>query len=282
MNATNGKALARRSIVIEPRRGPLALNFAELWEARELLYFLAWREVRVRYKQTALGVAWILIQPLVTMVIFSVIFGRLARLPSEGIPYPLFVLSGLIPWQMFAMSLTRTAGSLVANANLLTKIYFPRLLIPLSAAAAGLVDFVFSLLLLVVVLAYYGVHPGWQLLAMPFFVLLALLTAIAVGLWLSALNVRYRDVHIALPFLVQIWFFASPIAYSATLVPGGIWRLVYGLNPMAGVIDGFRWSLTGANPPGIQLLGSAALVLALLIGGLIYFRTAEKSFADVV
>lgn len=282
MSATATGTVARRTVVIEPRRGPLAIDFRELWEGRELLYFLAWREVRVRYKQTALGVVWILIQPLATMILFSLIFGRLARLPSEGIPYPLFVLCGLIPWQMFAMSLTRTAGSLVANANLLTKIYFPRLLIPLAAAAAGLVDFVFSLLLLVAVLVYYGVHPGWQLLAMPLFVLLALLTAIAFGLWLSALNVRYRDVHIALPFVIQIWFFASPIAYSATLVPGGFWRVAYSLNPMAGVIEGFRWSLTGGTPPGIQLLGSAALVLAILLGGLIYFRTAEKTFADEV
>jgi len=283
MNSVARAAASRQTVVIEPRRGALALNFRELWTARELLYFLAWREVRVRYKQTALGIVWILIQPLVTMLLFSLIFGRLAHLPSQDIPYPLFVLSGLIPWQMFAMSLTRTSGSLVASSNLLTKVYFPRLLIPLSAAVAGLVDFVFSLLLLALALVYYGVRPGWQLVLMPFFVLLALLTVVAIGLWLSALNVRYRDVHIALPFLVQVWFFASPVAYSATLVPHGFWSLVYSLNPMATVIAGFRWSLLGGSAPGIELVvGSTALVLAILVSGLIYFRTAEKSFADVV
>jgi lipopolysaccharide transport system permease protein len=282
MSSRSAAAGSRPLVIIEPRRGPLAFNFAELWEYRELLVFLAWREVRVRYKQTALGVAWVLIQPLVSMLIFTVIFGRIAHLPSEGVPYPLFILAGLLPWQLFALSLARTGGSLVANANLLTKVYFPRLIIPLSAALAGVVDFAISLILLVGVLVYYGVKPGWQLVAIPVFALLSLLAAFSVGLWLAVLNVRYRDVQVALPFLVQIWFFASPVAYSATLVPSGIWRLIYGFNPMTGVIQGFRWSLTGGAPPGIQLLGSTALLLAILIGGLIYFRAAEKTFADVV
>jgi len=272
----------RRVVVIEPRRGALAFNFGELWEYRELLVFLAWREVRVRYKQSVLGIGWVLIQPLVAMIIFSVVFGRFAKLPSEGLPYPLFVLTGLMPWQLFASSLTRTAGSLVGNSNLLTKVYFPRLIIPLAAALAGVVDFVISLLLLVVVLIYYGVRPGWEIVTLPLFAFLALLAAISFGLWLSALNVRYRDVLIALPFLVQIWFFASPVSYSMSLVPGGFSRLLYGLNPMASVVQGFRWSLTGGPGPGIQLLGATALLLAVLISALIYFRIAEKTFADVV
>ncbi|HXN92752.1 MAG TPA: ABC transporter permease [Candidatus Sulfotelmatobacter sp.] len=273
---------ARRPVIIEPRRGPLAFNFGELWEYRELLIYLAWREVRVRYKQSVLGIAWMLLQPLAAMTIFSVVFGRFAHLPSEGMPYPLFVLAGLLPWQLFASSLTRSAGSLVGNANLLTKVYFPRLIIPLSAALAGLVDFTISLVLLVGALIYFGVRPGWQIVTLPFFALLALLAAISLGLWLSALNVRYRDVQVALPFIVQIWLFASPVTYSASLVPGGASRLIYELNPMASIIQGFRWSLAGGTPPGLQLLGSTALLLAILIGGLIYFRSAEKTFADVV
>jgi len=275
-------AIARRLVIIEPRKGPLAFNFGELWEYRELLVFLAWREVRVRYKQSALGIAWMLLQPLAAMAIFSVVFGRFAHLPSEGLPYPLFVLAGLLPWQLFASSLTRSAGSLVGNANLLTKVYFPRLIIPLSAALAGLVDFTISLVLLVGALIYFGIRPGWEIVTLPFFALLALLAAISLGLWLSALNVRYRDVQVALPFIVQIWLFASPVTYSASLVPGGASRLIYELNPMASIIQGFRWSLAGGTPPGIQLLGSTALLLAILIGGLIYFRAAEKTFADVV
>ena len=281
MGALSDDAVSRKRVVIQPSR-PLAFNPREVWEYRELLFFLVWREVRVRYKQTALGIGWVLIQPLIAMVIFSVIFGQFAKLPSEGLPYPLFVLTGLLPWQLFAGGLTRTAGRLVRDANLLTKIYFPRLLIPISAALAGLVDFVLSLVLLGIMLVYYGVRPGWQLLTIPTFALLAVLAAIAFGVWLAALNVRYRDVQVALPFLVQIWFFVSPVAYSATLVSSGISRLVYGLNPMASVIQGFRWSLVGGVGPGLQLLGATSLILAVLVGGLIYFRAAEKTFADVI
>jgi lipopolysaccharide transport system permease protein len=277
-----GGATSRKRVVIEPSRGPLAFNPRELWEYRDLLFFLIWREVRVRYKQTALGIGWVLIQPLIAMIIFSVIFGQFAKLPSEGLPYPLFVLAGLLPWQLFAGSLTRTGGSLVRDAGLLTKIYFPRLLIPLSAALVGLVDFVLSLVLLGIMLVFYGVRPGWQILAMPVFALLAVLAAMAFGLWLSALNVRYRDIQVGLPFLVQIWFFVSPVAYSVTLVKGGISRLIYGLNPMASVIQGFRWSLVGGPAPGLELLGATSLILVVLIAGLIYFRAAEKTFADVV
>ena len=273
---------SRRTVIIEPKRGALAFNFRELWAYRELLIFLAWREVRVRYKQSALGIVWVLIQPLATMVFFSLVFGRLAHLPSEGVPYPLFILSGLIPWTLFASALTRTGNSLVMNSNLLTKVYFPRLIIPVASALASLVDFAISLALLVGALIYYGVRPGWQVLAIPLFALLALLAAIALGLWLSALNVRFRDVQVALPFIVQIGLFASPVTYSASLVPGGISRLIYDLNPMASVLQGFRWSLTGGQAPGIELLGATALILAILIGGLIYFRSAEKTFADVI
>jgi lipopolysaccharide transport system permease protein len=282
MSAGAAAGTSRRTVIIEPRRGPIAFNFAELWAYRELLLFLSWREVRVRYKQSVLGIVWVLIQPLATMVFFSLVFGRLAHLPSDGVPYPLFILSGLLPWQLFASALTRTSNSLVSNSNLLTKVYFPRLIIPVASALASLVDFTISLTLLVGALIYYGVRPGWQLLAVPLFALLALLAAISLGLWLSALNVRYRDVQVALPFLVQIGLFASPVTYSANLVPGGITRLIYNLNPMASVIGGFRWSLIDGPAPGIQLLGATALILALLIGGLIYFRAAEKTFADVI
>jgi lipopolysaccharide transport system permease protein len=272
----------RRQIVIERRRGPLAFDFAEFWAYRELLVFLAWREIRVRYKQTALGIAWVLLQPLVSMLIFTIIFGRIAHLPSEGVPYPLFILAGLLPWQLFALALTRTGGSLVSNANLLTKVYFPRLVIPLSTTLAGVVDFAITLLLLVTVMIYYGVRPGWPLLAIPLFALLTLVAAFSVGLWLAALNVRFRDVQVALPFVVQVWFFASPFAYSASLVPGGILRILFNINPMASIIQGFRWCLTGGQAPGLQLLGSTAFLVVLMVGGLIYFRSAEKTFADVV
>ena len=281
MNASV-QTVTRRPVVIEPSRGPLSIDFAELWRYRELLWFLAWREVRVRYKQSALGIAWMLIQPIAATLIFSVVFGRLAHLPSEGMPYPLFVLAGLLPWQLFASSLTRSTGSLVGNANLLTKVYFPRLIIPLSAALAGLVDFSIALLPLIAVMLYYGVHPGWQIITLPVFAALALLAAVALGLWLSALNVRYRDVQVALPFIVQIWLFASPVTYSATLVPGGTSQLIYELNPLASIIEGFRWSFAGGAAPGLPLLGAAALLLAILIGGLVYFRAAEKTFADEV
>jgi len=267
---------------IRPSRGWSALRLRELWEYRELLFFLTWRDVLVRYKQAALGVAWAVLQPLLTMTIFSVIFGRLAKLPSEGIPYPVFSYVALLPWQLFAGSLQRAGTSLVGNANLLTKVYFPRLIIPISAVAAGLVDFAISFVVLLGLMLWYGIAPTWAVVTLPLFILLALATALAVGLWLSALNVQYRDVQHAIPFLVQAWMYASPVAYSAGLIPTGIWRIVYGLNPLAGVIQGFRWALLGGSPPDELMIVSVVMVLVLLVSGLFYFRRMERTFADVV
>ncbi len=268
--------------IIQPSRGWAALDLRALWEYRELLYFLTWRDVKVRYKQAALGVAWAVIQPLLTMVIFSVIFGQLARLPSDGIPYPVFSFAALLPWQLFSGALTRAGTSLVGNAHLLTKVYFPRLVIPISAVAAGLVDFAISFVVLLGLMLWYGITPTWAIVTLPLFILLALATALAVGLWLAALNVQYRDVQHMIPFLVQAWMYASPVAYSAGLIPTGPWRIIYGLNPLAGVIQGFRWALLGASPPDELMVVSVVMVAVLLVSGLFYFRRMEKTFADVV
>jgi len=269
--------------VYEPSHGWTSINLGEVWEYRELLLFLTWRDIMVRYKQAALGVAWAILQPLLTMVIFSVIFGQLAKLPSDGIPYPVFSYVALLPWNFFAGSLTRAGVSLVASSNLITKVYFPRLIIPMSAVVAGLVDFAIAFVILLGLMLFYGIVPTWNVLWLPLFLLLTLLTSLAVSLWLSALNVQYRDVQYAIPFLVQAWMYASPVAYSAGLIPSsGIWRIIYGLNPMAGVIQGFRWALLGGNPPDILMAVSTAMVLVLLLTGLIYFKNMEKIFADVV
>jgi len=268
--------------VIRPSHGWLSIRFHELWLYRELLYFLTWRDIKVRYKQAALGVAWAVFQPLLTMVIFSVIFGQLAKLPSDGIPYPVFSYVALLPWQLFAGALQRSGVSLVGNSNLLTKVYFPRLIIPFSAVAAGFVDFVIAFAVLLGLMAWFGIKPTWMMVTLPAFVLLAMLSALAVGLWLSALNVQYRDVQQMIPFLIQAWMYASPVAYSTNLVPSGPWRIVYGLNPMAGVIQGFRWALLGAPPPNELTFLSVAVVCVLLVTGLLYFRRMERTFADVV
>ncbi len=268
--------------VYEPTHGWLSLRLGELWHYRELLYFLTWRDVKIRYKQTALGVAWAVLQPLITMVIFSVIFGQLARLPSDGIPYPVFSYAALLPWGLFSGALQRAGTSLVTNSNLITKVYFPRLVIPISAVAAGLVDFAISFVVLLGLMLYYGIMPTWTIIAIPLFVLLAVLTALAVSLWLSALNVQYRDVQYMIPFLIQAWMYASPVAYSVGLVPTGPWRIIYGLNPLAGVIQGFRWALLGGSPPDQLIAISVIMVLLLLVSGLYYFRRMERTFADVV
>jgi lipopolysaccharide transport system permease protein len=260
----------------------LHLNLKDVWEYRELLYFLVWRDIKVRYKQTALGAAWAIIQPLFTMLVFSVFFGRLAKVPSDGIPYPVFAYTALLPWQLFAFALSESSNSLVGNQNLITKVYFPRLVIPLSSLLAGLVDFAISFCVLLVLLAYYHITPTKAIVWLPAFILFALATALSVGLWLSALNVRYRDVRYTTPFMTQFWMFATPIAYSSTLVPEPL-RKWYGLNPMAGVVEGFRWALLGkSGGPGLMLLVSLAAVLLLLAGGLFYFRRTESTFADVV
>jgi lipopolysaccharide transport system permease protein len=258
------------------------LRLRELWEYRELLYFLTWRDIKVRYKQTALGAAWAVIQPFFTMVVFSIFFGRLARVPSDGAPYPVFAYTALVPWTYFATALTQSANSLVDHARLITKVYFPRLLVPAAAVVAGLVDFAIAFLVLLGMLLYYGVPLTARILTIPLFLLLAAATALGVGLWLSALNVRYRDVRYTIPFLVQFWLFASPVAYPASLVPRQ-WRLLFGLNPMTGVVEGFRWALLGrADAPDRIVAVSALTVIAVLVGGVFYFRRVEKDFADVV
>lgn len=272
---------------LRPARGWISLNLSALWAYRELIYFLTWRDIKVRYKQAALGVAWAIIQPIVNMIIFTLIFGRLAGLKTDaGVPqswYPIFTFAALLPWQLFQGALQRAGVSLVSNANLLTKVYFPRLIIPFAAVAAGLVDFIFSFLVLVGLMLYYQVPMNWNMLWLPALVLLALLAALAVGLWLSALNVQYRDVQQMIPFLLQAWMYASPVAYSINLIPShGPWRFIYGLNPMTGVIQGFRWALLGGQPPDRMMIVSIVMVVVLLVSGLFYFRRMERNFADMV
>jgi lipopolysaccharide transport system permease protein len=266
---------------IEPSRGWVALRVKELWEYRELLYFLVWRDIKVRYKQTALGAAWAILQPVLTMIVFTVFFGKLAKVPSDGIPYPVFVYAALLPWQLFAFALTESANSLVGNQNLIKKVYFPRLVMPLASVLAGLVDFGIAFLVLLALMLYYGVVPTFAIAVLPLYLLLAVATALSVGLWLSALNVQFRDVRYTIPFLTQFWMFATPVAYPSSLVPER-WRAWYGLNPMAGVVEGFRWALLGkSGSPGPLLWVSALVVVLLLIGGLAYFRRMESTFADV-
>ena len=266
----------------QARPGWVAINFGELWRYRELLVYQALRDIKVRYKQTVLGAAWAIIQPVVTMVVFTLIFGKLAGLPSEGIPFPLFALCALLPWQLFAHSLNYSSNSLVSNANVLTKVYFPRLILPFSAVIAGLVDFAIAFMVLVGMMAYYHILPGWSVLTLPLFIMLALAVALSIGLWLSALNVKYRDIRHTIPFLTQLWLFASPVAYSSSLVPEK-WQTLYGMNPMVGVVEGFRWALLGkAAPLGPMMIVSIVATAILLVGGLFYFRRMEKSFADIV
>ena len=282
MNDSPVQVVDLPKLIIRPSKGWVPLKLKELWEYRELLYFLIWRDIKVRYKQTVLGAAWAIIQPLFTMIVFSIFFGRLAKIPSDGLPYPIFAYCALLPWQLFAHALTESGNSLVASQNLITKVYFPRLVIPISAVLAGLVDFVIAFVVLLGMMFYYGIVPTAATLTLPLFILLAVATALAVGLWLSALNVQYRDVRYTIPFLTQFWLFTTPIAYPSSLVPEG-WRTLYGLNPMAGVVEGFRWALLGTeNAPGPMVAVSVAVVVALLVGGLYYFRRMEKTFADVV
>jgi len=268
--------------VIRPASRWPALELQELWEFRELIYFLAWRDIKVRYKQTVLGVVWAIIQPLFLMVVFSLFFGRLAKVPSDGYPYSIFVFTALLPWQLFAHSLTESSNSLVANERLITKVFFPRLVIPIASVIGGLVDFAIAFVILLAMMAWYGIRPGMQVLTLPLFVLLAILAALAAGLWLSALNVQYRDVRYTITFLTQLWLFVTPVTYPSSLVPEK-WRVLYGLNPMAGVVEGFRWALLGkAQPPTLILGASTVAVVILLVGGLYYFRRMEQSFADIV
>jgi lipopolysaccharide transport system permease protein len=267
---------------IAPSGGFVPLKIGELWEYRELLFFLVWRDVKVRYKQTALGVLWAIIQPVMTMVVFSIFFGKLGKLSSDGIPYPIFSFAALVPWTLFSNGLTQATNSLVGSSNLIKKVYFPRLIIPVASVLAGVVDFLLAFAVLLVLMFFYGIVPTINTLWLPVFLLMTLITSLAVSLWLSALNVEYRDVRYIIPFLSQIWLFATPIAYSATLLSEP-WRTIYGLNPMVGVVEGFRWALLGTNTqPGTMAAVSMAVSLVLLISGAFYFRRMEKNFADII
>ena len=266
----------------QARPGWVAIDFGELWRYRELLLFQAIRDIRVRYKQTVLGAAWAILQPVMTMVVFSIFFGKLAGVPSDGIPYPIFTFCALLPWQLFTHALTHSSNSLVDNADVLTKVYFPRLILPFSAVIAGLVDFAIAFVVMIGLMVYYNMLPGWAVITLPLFSLLAVVAALSVGLWLSALNVKYRDIRYTLPFLAQLWLFVTPVAYPSSLVPLK-WQAVYGLNPMVCVVDGFRWALLGKPlPAGPMILVSVAATIALMVGGLFYFQRMEKFFADII
>lgn len=283
MSAANTASAVVPSIVrVEPSKGWVSLRIKELWEYRELLYFLVWRDVKVRYKQTALGAAWAIIQPFCTMIVFSLFFGRLAKVPSDGVPYPIFSYTALVPWSFFAYGLNQASNSLVTSSNLITKVYFPRLIIPMATVLSGVVDFALAFVVLLGMMLYYGVVPTVNVLWLPLFLLLALVTALGVGLWLSSLNVKYRDVRYVVPFITQFWMFATPIAYSSKLLSHP-WRTVYGLNPMVGVVEGFRWALLGTSTaPGPIIAVSSLASVVILIGGAFYFRRMEKTFADLV
>lgn len=268
-------------IIICPPRKWIPVDFHEIWSYRELITSFTLRDIRLRYKQTGLGIAWAVLQPLLIMIVFSLFFGKLAKIPSDGIPYPLFVLTALLPWTLFAEGLTRSTSSMITNANIMTKVYFPRLVMPMSSILSPLVDFAVSLIILVVMMFYYGFIPTVNIVFLPLFILLALVTSLGVGLWLSALNVKYRDFQYTVPFVIQIWMFASPVVYASTLVPESL-RIWYGLNPMTGVIEGFRWAILGANPPGAMILVSICMVIVLLISGMFYFRRMEQYYADIV
>ncbi len=267
---------------IEPSHGWVSLKLHEVWEYRELLYFLTWRDIKVRYKQTVLGAAWAIIQPFFTMVVFSLFFGRLAKMPSDGIPYPIFAYAALVPWTFFAHGLTQSSNSLVGSANLIKKVYFPRLAIPISSVISGAVDFVLAFSVLLVMMVFYGITPTVNVIWLPFLLVLTFVTALGVGLWFSAMNVQFRDVRYTVPFLTQFWLFATPIAYPSSLLSEP-WRTVYGINPMVGVVEGFRWALLGTDTaPGPVILVSSLAALIILVGGAFYFRRMEKTFADVV
>jgi homopolymeric O-antigen transport system permease protein len=272
--------------IIAPARGWVPIRLRELWEYRELLYFLIWREVKIRYKQAALGVAWAVLQPVLTMVIFSVVFGRFAGMPSDGLPYPVFAYCALLPWQLFTFALTESTNSVVANQRLITKVYFPRIMMPIAAVGVGLLDFAISFVVLLGLIGFYGaffdIGIGAALWTVPLWTLLAVMTALGVGFWLSALNVKYRDIRYTVPFLAQLWFFATPVVYPTSIVPAD-WRFLFALNPMVGVVDGFRWALLGtARAPEPTVLISIGAVLVLFAGGLFYFRRVERTFADVI
>jgi len=270
------------TLVIRPRRHLFALDIKAIWEYRELLYFLIWRDLKVRYRQSVIGVGWVILQPLMTMVVFSAVFGKFVGVPSDGLPYPIFIFSALLPWNLFASALTRGSASVVDNTQLVSKVYFPRLILPLSGVLSPVADFAVAFGILIGMMVWFGTSPTWGILALPLLVLLAILTALAIDIWLSALNVRYRDVGHTVPFLVQIWMFISPVTYPVSLVPEK-WRLLYSLNPMVGVIEGFRWALLGKQSPDFAVItASAVMMFTLLVTGIVYFKHTERTFADVI
>ena len=270
------------SVLIRPISGWAPINLRDLWEYRELLYFLTWRDIKVRYKQTALGMAWVVLQPVLLMLIFTMFFGRLVELPSDGVPYPLFTYTALLPWQLFSRALNEGSMSLIAQERVITKTYFPRILLPASAVLASLIDFGIAFLVLIGFILFYGAHPGLAILTLPLFVILVVMAAFGVSLWLAAFNVLYRDVRYVLPFLTQIWMFATPIIYPVAVVPDS-WRLLYSLNPMVGVVEGFRWALLGGSSGMDAMFGLSALVVAgVLGGGVLYFQSVQQTFADVI
>jgi lipopolysaccharide transport system permease protein len=268
-------------LTIEPSHGWVSLQLRHIWEFRELLYFLIWRDIKVRYKQTILGVAWAILQPVFTMVVFSLFFGRLAKMPSDGLPYPIFSFAALVPWGFFSNGLVAAANSLVGNANLIQKVYFPRLIVPISAVLSGAVDLVLSFVVLLGMMAYFHVWPTIHIVLLPAFFVLAFIASLGVGLWLSAMNVQFRDVRHTVSFLVQAWLFCTPIAYPSSLLPEP-WRSLYGLNPMAGVVEGFRWALLGTPAPGAIIWVSTLASLVVLVSGAYYFRRMERIFADTI
>jgi len=269
------------SLIIRPPRKWIPVDFHELWSYHELLYFFVWRDLKIRYKQTVLGFSWAIIQPLSMTTIFTIFFGEFANIPSEGVPYPLFAFSGVLAWTLFAEGLTRSTRSTVSNAHIMTKVYFPRLILPISGILSPLLDFSIGFSVLIFALIYYGISLTWQIVFLPAFIMLAVATSLGVGLWFSALNVKYRDFGYIIPYMIQLWLFASPVVYPSSLIPSP-YRLLYGLNPMVGVIEGFRWALLGTAPPSLMIVISIGVVIALLVSGIFYFRRMEQYFADIV
>jgi lipopolysaccharide transport system permease protein len=271
-----------RKSIIKPSHGWAALDLRDLWLYRELVFFMTWRDLKVRYKQTLLGASWAILQPFLTMVVFSIFFGNLANVPSDGVPYPIFSYTGLVPWVLFSKALQDASRSLVANSHMITKVYFPRMILPLSSVMAGVVDFLIAFVVLLGMMVFFNISPTVNIWVLPLFLLLALVTAVGVGLWLSALNVLFRDINYMLPFLTQFWMFVTPVAYPSSMVPSE-WQVIFALNPMTGVIEGFRWALLGTGqPPGILTLVSSIVAVFLLISGMFYFKRMERLFADMV
>jgi lipopolysaccharide transport system permease protein len=271
-----------RKSIIKPSHGWAALDLRDLWLYRELVFFMTWRDLKVRYKQTLLGASWAILQPFLTMVVFSIFFGNLANVPSDGVPYPIFSYTGLVPWVLFSKALQDASRSLVANSHMITKVYFPRMILPLSSVMAGVVDFLIAFVVLLGMMVFFNISPTVNIWVLPLFLLLALVTAVGVGLWLSALNVLFRDINYILPFLTQFWMFVTPVAYPSSMVPSE-WQVIFALNPMTGVIEGFRWALLGTGqPPGILTLVSSIVAVFLLISGMFYFKRMERLFADMV